>query len=218
MATVAEMVTNVQANAPSLSLTSDQILPDLNAALRDLFEEAELEATTGVGDEAAMVTVASQQRYALPSNCVKARYLQWRLSSTLRQVNYLQLDAFRRLAVNTAADISPESSSLYWTVWGSSLLLYPTPTAAGSAGGDGELVLDFYKVPATLTSNSTPDIPTQYHQLLEWYATGMAYAKADEGQWAEWWLSRYREGKGQMARERTINERAMPAKVRLARW
>ncbi len=217
MSTVAEMVSHVQAFAPSLSLTSTAILVDLNNALQDLFEEADLEATTGVGSESAMVTVASQQRYNLPSNCVKPRWLQWRISGVLCDVIYADLDAFRDLS-RSPSDVTPTSGILRWTVWGNQILLYPIPTEAGTQGNDGELILDFYKIPATLVDGGTPDIPAQYHNLLEYWATSMAFAKNEEGQWAEYWMDLYRKGKSQMQVERTVAQRAMPARVRPARW
>lgn len=218
MSTVAQMIANVQSNAPGLSLTSTNVLRLLNNGLQDLFEEAELEATSGVGGEAAIVTVAGQQRYTLPTNCVKPRQLQWRLSGTLRDVTYLQLDPFRTISRTTTA-AEPVTGPLYWTIWGNAMLLWPIPTDNGTAGGDGELVLDFYKSPDTLVNDSdVPDIPTQYHNLLEYYATAMAYAQNEEGQWAQYWEGRFREGKAQMERERTIAERVQPARVRQARW
>lgn len=219
MSTVAQMVANVQSYAPSLSLTRATIVGHLNNALQDLFEEANLEATTGQGTDPAMVTVAGQQWYALPGNCVKARALQWRLNGVLEPVTYVDLDQYRLLSRTGTTGTDPTGGALYFTIWGNRIGLWPIPTANGTAGGDGELVLDFYKVPATLVNDTdVPDIPAQYHNLLEFYATAQVFLTAEEGQFYQAWMAKFDYGKRQMQAERIISERVLPARVRPARW
>jgi hypothetical protein len=213
------MVASVGKNAPSLSLNPDDVLNDLNNALQDLFEEADLEATSGVGANPVLLTTAGQQTVALPANCVKPLELMWRLGGVLSPVTYLTRDEYRRTSQAVAAGGDPVCGSLRWNLFGGVIWLWPIPTATGTAGGDGELVLDYYKKPAALVNdNDAPDIPEQYHNLLELYATSQAYAKAEEGQWAEYWMGLYRSGKQQMTMERATTQRAMPAKVKPVRW
>jgi hypothetical protein len=219
MSTVAQMVTNVGKNAPSLSLWRDDVVNDLNNALQDLFEEADLEATSGVGTNPVLLTAAGQQTVNLPVNCVKPLELAWRIGGILAPVTYIDRDSYRRLSQVQSSGGDPAPGALRWNLWGGAIWLWPIPAADGTTGGDGELVLDYYKKPAALVNdNDVPDIPEQYHNLLEVYATAKAYAKAEEGQWMQAWMQEYERGKQQMAMERATTQRAMPAKIKPVRW
>lgn len=220
MSTVGDMVARVQRYASSLSLQRSDILNSLNNALQDLFEEADLEYATGQAGIPAMVTAAGQQTVALPANCVKPATLTWRIGGVLQPVDYAQRDEYLRISQYQAGQQpSPVAGSLKWNLWAGVIWLWPIPAATGTAGQDGELVLDYYGRPPDLVLDAdVPGIPVQYHNLLEFYAAADAFALAEEGQWAAYWMDRFNRGKAQMTSERATTQRAAPAKVKAVRW
>lgn len=145
----------------------------INEAQRDVCLRADLSTqfTTST-----ITTTAGTQGYALPSNYAR-----------LGEKGNLSIPTYDEILneledQDDFDDTTPSSGKpTSYIIIGATLYLYPTPDAVYS------LTLRYYKLPADLVNNTDePEIPEQYHHLLEHYAQRKAYERESDRDMAQY--------------------------------
>ncbi len=135
------------------------ILRWVNDAMRDIALRNNL-----LPIKATTATVAAQQDYALPSDLL-----------TLVSVRYgtEKLAALTLQEADEYVDASTNNQGVpqYFSVWGSTISLYPIPTDANTS-----LNLFYNRQPLVVNDNSDiPEIPAAYHLRLVEYCIAQAF-------------------------------------------
>lgn len=111
-------------------------------------------------------TVASQQEYAKPTNCVKIKRITYD-GLKLFKVSDREDDALTNNNSSTSTTGTPE----YYYEWGDSIFLRPIPAAVGT------LKIFSLNQPQEVTSLSTMEVPTRYHLKIADYLLWKMAAK-----------------------------------------
>ena len=123
--TVAEISTRVKrqfGDDYGAQITDDDILRWINDAMRDIALRNNL-----LQIKAATAVVDGQQDYTLPSNLLTLAAIRFG-TTKLQALNPQEADEF--VAENTG-----EGTPQFYSVWGSTISLYPIPDAAGKTVG-----------------------------------------------------------------------------------
>jgi hypothetical protein len=150
--TLEQLIDRVQRQVDDTQVPDDWVKDWLNEALMDLAPVLRLEARSTAG------IVAGHAEYAQPSDLHTLRML--RLLNEVQPREAVPLKDF---------------SSKGYKQWDNALILQPVPTA------DDTLELWYYRVPKALDANNPePEVPTQFHHALVWYACASYQAQQKE--------------------------------------
>ena len=152
----------------------------LNEGARDVAYRLE-----NLEDTETTATANSTEYYALPTDLLKIKRVQWD-SIPLSWVNFPTLDKAESTGTpSTGVDGTPRN---FYT-WGDSIYLYPAPNAIKN------LIVTYYKRPATLVNTTdTSEHPQELHPLIVIYAVGKALTRDEMYSEANWYDTLYREG------------------------
>lgn len=149
----------------------------LNQAQRRAVIESEIRTQ----EEAySFTTTAATATYELPANF--ARLIDFFNEETHELVQPLDIREFDNLAKS-------EGRPYAYTVIGNKLTLYPTPDGAYP------YVLRYWRLPAEMTQAAdTPEIPSQYQEVLLAYALKKAYMRENDSAMAQMWEAQWEKG------------------------
>ena len=149
----------------------------LNQAQRRAVIESEIRTQEEVF---SFSTTAATATYELPSNF--ARLIDFFNEETHELMAQLDIREFDNLTKS-------EGSPYAYAVIGNRLTLYPTPNVAVP------LVLRYWRLPAEMIQPSdTPEIPTQYQELLLAWALKKAYKRENDTAMAQMWEVEWEKG------------------------
>lgn len=159
--------------------TSDSFFTDLElytlvwAAQMDLAREAwviERLYTTS--------TVASQQEYSYPTNTIAIKRITYD-GQKLMPISFREDDSLTLNNQSTVATGTPQ----YYAIWNETLYLRPIPSAVGT------LKIWSVNEPQEVSSTSTLEVPSRYHQDLADYLLWRMAAKDQNVEAANFWRS-----------------------------
>ena len=184
----------------------------LNMAQQDLGEYA------NVPDTYTFSSQSGVQSYALPSDCLKPRSLTQTLTQGKQSVKYLSLDEWE--AQDDAMGL-PQGDSpiyqgiLYYTTWGSNMLILPVPTRDGS----NDMTLRYYRQVTDLSNlTDVSDIPYPFVEALSLYAVARANESVEEWQSAQYFMSQYDVLKQRLQQQRSSLNRDRPPRSRVRKY
>lgn len=153
----------------------------LNEAQRRVARQIDYYAEEAQQDFA---TVTSTATYAWPTDLGRIRYL--------RNVDDSTILGMARLRVIDSWAPSNGKPYLY-AVDGPALTLYPTPDAAYN------LELRYWALPPLLVADSdTPALPSDYHEILTYYAIQRCFEREDDQQMGAYWEGRWLQALSEM--------------------
>jgi hypothetical protein len=133
-------------------------------------------------------TVADQQEYSKPTNCVKIKRITYN-GLKLFKVTDREDDALTLNNSNTTSTGTPE----FYSEWGDSVFLRPIPAEVGT------LKIFSFNQPQEVTSLSTMEVPTRYHLKVADYLLWKMATKEKNfeaaGEYAALWLKHLKEAR-----------------------
>jgi len=170
--TLAEIILSIQTRSGDSNITEATITGWVNTALRLIANRDDWSWLMKVDEDD--VTVANQQEYALPTDLKKMYSLRvgdtTSTETTATQYSFLGYGE-KNMAINNDVDhcyyINPASSK-----YG----LIPTPAAANY-----KVFQKYFGYPTTVSCvSATPDMPTQYHDMLVDFGLARYFEQEDE--------------------------------------
>lgn len=193
--TFLEMQDGVLTHQFSSTQYRDLVKGWLNYAVRRIAIEAELR--TQVASQ-AITTTAKDASYALSEDFGRIIDL---FNSEQEEIGRFELSEF---------DTFPEASGrpTAYVFQGNEILFYPTPDAAY------KLTLRYWKLPQDMEADSDePEIPPQYHEVPEFYATAKAFAKENDYAASNFWKGEWEAALAKMKGEAVYSSYDGPTQV-----
>jgi hypothetical protein len=146
-------------------------------------------------------TVASQQEYAKPTNCISVKRVTYN-GYKLQPMDMRDDDA---LTIYNQATTSTGSPTHYFE-WGSSIFLRAIPNDTQT------LKIFTINIPSAVSSSSTLDVPARYHMWIVDYLLAMMFAKDSNRAMSAYHLDLWNGGDGKgghVGRARALERRAL---------
>jgi hypothetical protein len=176
MSNLGEMRTEVLGHQFSTNY-SDRINKWINEALQIVHRKADIRRAE---ESDSISTVGGTNTYSLPDDFVKLTSIRSD-AGLLRKVDISEFDD---LALNAVT-----GKPTHVAVYQNNFLFWPTPDAAYT------ISVRYHNSYASLTAdNQSPDLPDDYHYLLEEYALMKAYAAEHDQTYSDWHKSKWDNG------------------------
>jgi hypothetical protein len=154
-----------------------------------------------------------QYAYNIPSDCLEdgIRKITWTNDYGTFEVEDVGLDRWVELNAEEANNPTPPLVNMVYCQWGGQIYLFPTPQ-----NNTDTITIYYYKIPPLLVNiTDTPLIPSRFHTVLVNYAIGKCQAAVEESQLQMIAMQEFERLSGQLAAERSVENRDRPARVRL---
>lgn len=142
-------------------------------------------------------TTADTQEYAKPTNCWSIRRITYD-GIKLSKVTMKEDDTLTITNSSTAATGTPA----YYFEWARSIFLRPIPSSSS-----GTLKIWSYDVPQTVSSDSSLDVPAEYHHDLTWWVLKMMAIKDKNPEMAASYDAHWKDAKREVIRSERIKIR-----------
>lgn len=196
---VSEIATRVKrtfGDEAGVQIADADIIRWVNDAMREIAIAADLMQTL-----ASTALISSQNSYALPPDIL-----------TLRSVRYngikltpLSPSEFEEY-IDSTASIYPTGRPTHFSVYATSIQLYPAPDNNAVTGGS--LQIFYTRRPLeTTTTNDTPELPVQYHNRIVEYCLQQAYELDENWGAAQAKAQQFEKGVNELRNEQTWSAR-----------
>ncbi len=137
--------------------------------------------------EYTLTTVESTQSYDLDTTTTLIDPAPLRKITDVRGPTYsLTPRDHRAMRERNSSTSSSVGNPKVWTVWGRTLYLWPTPSEAVAYTLTG-----YRGIVDWIATNSAPDFPEEFHELIAWWGLNRSYAMLDDPEMATFYREEF---------------------------